>query len=184
MKRPSRSAGHPMLRQSILVLLISIAAGLLANALSPNGIPVVEEYFQIDLDRATPVVPPDAEVGDPPFIALDLAVLDHHTDGAIFVDARSLEEFECGTIPGSINIPFEYMPEVDDLGPYFDSALGYTPKDTRLIVFCSGEDCDLSLHLARNLQAYEYTDIAIFFGGSREWEKWGPGLERMAECDE
>jgi len=100
----------------------------------------------------------------------------------IFIDARSPEEFACGTIPGAVNIPFDELPE-GDLTPYFDSALAGAPRDTRLITFCSGEECDLSLHLARNLQAVGYTDLLIFFGGSREWEKNGLEMERRAKCD-
>jgi 3-mercaptopyruvate sulfurtransferase SseA len=63
----------------------------------------------------------------------------------------------------------------------FDSTLGVGP-DYPIIVFCSGEECDLSLHLARNMQAVGYTNVAIFFGGAREWEKFGFEVERRRQC--
>jgi len=90
---------------------------------------------------------------------------------------------EAGDPPfiGSINIPFEYLP--DDLDAYYDSVFQDISKDTPMILFCSGEECDLSLHLGRNLQDYDFTNIAIFFGGSREWEESDLQMERRKVCD-
>jgi rhodanese-related sulfurtransferase len=154
------------------------------NAIRSDGLPLVGDYREIDLDRTAPIVPPEAAEGDPPFIAVDVAHLDLVSGAAVFVDARETDEFECGTIPGSINIPFDYLPEDDDLRPYFDSALGYIAADTRLVLFCSGEECDLSLHLGRNMQYFGFTNVAIFFGGAREWERVDLEMERRRVCDE
>jgi rhodanese-related sulfurtransferase len=100
----------------------------------------------------------------------------------MFIDAREPEEFECGTIPGSVNIPFEYLPE-HDVEAYIDSALGGILKDHPVIIFCSGEECDVSLHLGRNMQQMGYENISIFFGGAREWQKFGLEIERRIPCD-
>lgn len=173
-----------MIRQAIALLVISCFLSLGLNWVRGDGFPVVGEYRQVSLDRAEPVVPPEAEAGDPPFIAIDVAYLDFTSGHTVFVDCREPEEFECGTIPGSINIPFDHLPEDDDLGPYFDSLLGGVASDQRLILFCSGEECDLSLHLGRNLQFLGYTDMAIFFGGSREWERAELDVQRRRQCGE
>jgi rhodanese-related sulfurtransferase len=130
-----------------------------------------------------PVIPPTAEVGDPPFISIDQAYLEFTQNSALFVDARDEMEYWCGTIPRSINIPFEYLPD-GDLAEYFDRVLKGASKDLPIIVFCSGEECDLSLHLARNMQSLGYTRTLIFFGGSREWEANGLELVRSSGCEE
>ncbi len=169
------------LKQFFILIILSGGLALIGNALSPNGIPLVGDYRSISTG-AGPIIPPTAEAGDPPFVDVSQANVEHEMGQVTFIDARELFEFECGTIPGSVNIPFEYLPE-GDITHYIDSALGHADHDRKLIVFCSGEECDLSLHLGRNLNTLGYTDVMIFFGGSREWEKFGFPIERRAECD-
>lgn len=171
-----------MIRQAIILLLYAGILGAAVNFFSPNKIPYVGEYRELS-NGDEPIVPPSATAGDPPFIAVNVAEDIFKTGNSLFIDARDSAEFACGTIPGSINLPFEYLP-VDSVPQYVDSVLGHVPKTQPLVVFCSGEECDLSLHLARNLQAFGYTQISIFFGGSREWEKYGLKLEKRAECAE
>ena len=171
-----------MIKQSVTVVVLSLILGLGINAIRSDGISVVGQYRELWSGEG-PIVPPGVEEGDPPFIALDVAEMEFSNGDAVFIDAREEFEFECGTIPGSINIPFDYLPE-GDLTPYFDSALSGIDRDRMLITFCSGDECDLSLHLARNLQAFGYTNLAIFFGGAREWEKFDLELERGPNCEE
>ncbi len=169
-----------MIRQTLILLVLSAVLGLAANLVSPSKIPLIGTYRDLH-DGSGPIVPPSAEAGDPPFIDINTAQMEHGLGQSLFIDARNPEEFDCGTIPGAINIPFEQLPD-GDLGPYFDTALGKVAKDRRIVCFCSGEECDLSLHLARNLKQLGYTQLAIFFGGAREWEKFGFAVERRKQC--
>ncbi|MFQ5452558.1 MAG: rhodanese-like domain-containing protein [Candidatus Zixiibacteriota bacterium] len=171
-----------LLKQIIILLLLAVLIGLGLNLVSPNKIEYFGKYRSLSRGEG-PIVPPSAEPGDPPFIAVDVAEFEHSNQQAMFIDAREPEEYICGTIPGSINIPFDYLPE-ENLAIYIDSALGGIAKNYQLIVFCSGEECDLSLHLARNLQAINYTNISIFFGGAREWEEFDLEIERRQPCEE
>ncbi len=165
--------------QAIILLVVAVVIGLAANTVSPNKIALVGKYRNLSNSKG-PIVPPTAEKDDPPFIDIATAQMEHDNGKSLFVDARYPEEFDCGTIPGAKNIPFESLPE-GDLGKYFDSALA-VPKDYPIITFCSGEECDLSLHLARNLKAVGYTNLKIFFGGAREWEKFGLEMQRRKQC--
>lgn len=171
-----------MIRQAIIILVYAAILGAVANFVSPNKISYIGEYRELSTGDK-PIVPPSAEEGDPQFIAINMAKNIFDTGGTIFVDARDPSEFECGTIPGSVNLPFEYLPE-DSIGQYIDSVLHGAEKAAPMIVFCSGEECDLSLHLARNMVAFGYTQISIFFGGAREWEKFGYEMEKRANCAE
>lgn len=168
--------------QFILLAVLSVTIAVGANLISPNAIDFVGKWRTLS-DGEGPIVPPTAEPGDPPFIDINQADLEFTAGTAIFIDARDSYEFECGTIPGAVNMPFEYLPE-GELDQYLDSLLPGVPKDKTLIIFCSGDECDLSLHLARNLLDYQYTEIRIFFGGAREWERFDLEFERRVDCDE
>jgi rhodanese-related sulfurtransferase len=170
------------MRQLVYLAALSVILGMVANTVSPNKIPMVGTYRQLSGSDSI-VVPPAAQPGDPPYISLEVALLDFGSGKAIFVDAREQEEWMCGTIPGAISVPFEYLPE-GDLSLYFDSVFEGAAKNTPIVTFCSGEECDLSLHLGRNLQALGYTGAKIFFGGAREWEKRGLEVQRRAKCEE
>jgi len=171
-----------IIRQTLTILALAAILGLGLNLFTPNRIAYIGQYRTLSTGN-DPIVPPNAAPGDPPFIAVDLAELEFNSGSVIFVDTRVPEDFECGTIFGSINIPFDYLPD-EGLEKYLDSALGGVARDRMIITYCSGEECDLSLHLARNLQALGYTRVSIFFGGSREWEKHGLPIERKHACDE
>jgi len=169
------------LKQSLVLLLLAAVIGAAVNVISPNGIPLVGKY-RILSSGDGPIVPPSAQTGDPPFIDINQAQMEFEVGASVFIDARDPSEYVCGTIPGSINIPFESLPE-GDLGKYFDSVLGGTGHSKTLVTFCSGEECDLSLHLGRNLSVYGYSNVLIFFGGAREWEKFGMEVERRTGCE-
>lgn len=171
-----------VLRQTIILLVLSVILGLGVNLVSPTRISYVGEWHDLAFGNE-PVVPPENEPGDAPFISLNVAQMLHNQDGILFVDSREVEEFECGTIPGSINIPFDYLPD-ENLEEYFDSVFGGPTSSREMVTFCSGEECDLSLHLSRNMIALGYSNIFIFFGGSREWENAGLEVERRRECEE
>lgn len=170
-----------VLKQASLLLILAAVIGLGLNLVHPNRIPYLGAYRDLSSGDG-PIVPPTAEAGDPAFIAIDVAQMEFVGGQALFIDARDPAEFYCGTIPGSVSIPFEYMPD-DNLAFYIDSALGGAAKNKVLITFCSGEECDLSLHLGRNLQDLGYTNVAIFFGGAREWENFDLETQRSPECE-
>ncbi len=169
-------------KQIFIILFISILLGSITNFVSPNKIPFIGEYRELSSGDG-PVIPPSASEGDPPFIAIDVAEMEFSLKNTVFIDARDYEEFICATIPGSINIPFEYLPE-ENVAEFVDSSLSYMSKETPIIIFCSGEECDLSLHMARNMQDFGYTNLSIFFGGSREWENFELEMERGEGCVE
>ena len=169
-----------VLKQFLTLLVLSAVLALVVNLVSPNAIPLIGQYRSLS-SAGKPIVPPTAEPGDPPFIDIDLARFEFDLGQALFLDTREYEDFRCGTIPGSINIPFEYMPD-GDLTGYLDSAFAGAAFDQTIIMFCSGEECDLSLHMGRFLSTSGYTNTVIFFGGAREWEQSGFEVERRADC--
>ena len=128
-----------MLRQAFVLLFFASILGFGVNSFHPKAIPLVGEYRELT-EGSEPIVPPSASAGDPLFIAINEARSDYEAGSSLFIDARDPSEFECGTIPGSINMPFEYLPE-DSLDPSMDSVLSGTATVRGFIVFCSVVAC-------------------------------------------
>jgi rhodanese-related sulfurtransferase len=84
--------------------------------------------------------------------------------GAVIIDARSVELYQEGHIPTAINIPFE------NLGSY-SITLSAIPKDTVIVVYCDGGDCELSYDLAFYLTSKDYRHVYVFQGGWAQWQE-------------
>lgn len=86
-----------MIKQFVILAILSIILGLASNAINSNGIPLIGDYRDLSSGDG-PIIPPEAEEGDPPFIGIELAQIEHAAAKSLFVDARDETEFECGTI--------------------------------------------------------------------------------------
>ena len=82
---------------------------------------------------------------------------------AVFVDARDSEDYNSGHIENAVNIPFDYYEDYEDAINNMDDTFTH-------VIYCSGEDCSLSMDLADyffNELAFE--KVLIFEGG---WPQW------------
>jgi rhodanese-related sulfurtransferase len=87
---------------------------------------------------------------------------------AIFLDARSPDEYKQGHIPGALDF---YADDFEKMAP---QVLPQLPDKTReIIAYCHGTSCDLSIHLGQKLSEQGYTNVKVFFGGWPEWKKAG-----------
>jgi len=84
-------------------------------------------------------------------------------DRATFLDVRESDEFEQGTIPGSIFLPRGFL-ELSIEGKIAD-------KDTPVIVYCAGGA--RSAFAAKSLAELGYTDVASMSGGFNQWKNEG-----------
>ncbi len=81
----------------------------------------------------------------------------------IIIDARSPEDYAKGRIGDAKNI-FPYGDEAQ----YFEQI--YTlERGKKYLIYCTGGDCDLSHHLAEDMQTAGFENIFIYVGG---WEDW------------
>jgi rhodanese-related sulfurtransferase len=85
---------------------------------------------------------------------------------AVFLDARSPEEYAEGHIPGALEF---YADDFEKFAPLVFPQL--KDKNQELIAYCHGSSCELSLHLANALMDQGYTNVKVFFGGWPEWKK-------------
>ena len=152
------------------IVFFIITATVLAvgrNTLAPGKIAWIWEWGKTAAVEGDSVIrPASAEPNDPPFLTFSQASALYDDSGnVIFVDARYAEDYETGHIPGSVLLPFELF---DD---YWAGVEPRLPKDKKIVTYCSGEDCELSLFLARILRDKGYPDIAIFYGGALKWQE-------------
>ncbi|MGH7740002.1 MAG: rhodanese-like domain-containing protein [bacterium] len=95
---------------------------------------------------------------------------------AVFLDARSPDEYKEGHIPGAIDF---YSEDFDKMAP---TVLPQLPKKNQEIVaYCHGTNCDLSLQLGQDLTELGYTNVKVFFGGWPEWKKAGYPIQQGSQ---
>ncbi len=79
-----------------------------------------------------------------------------------FIDARDQWEYSEGHISGAFNIP-EFSFELHD------TILSKFSKDSLLVIYCSGDDCDMSKRLADQLLKLGYNNSFVFTKGIEAW---------------
>ncbi len=84
----------------------------------------------------------------------------------LLIDGRSESAYHRGHIPGAVNIPYIQR-------DYFSGQLlGDVARETPIIVYCSGENCNTSVELAKSLsRKYGFVNVQVFEGGWEEWVK-------------
>lgn len=159
------------LRQTLIIIVLSVVVSLAVNTLSNHGIPLVSEWPSISGSDSISI-PPSATEGDPPFISLDEAVAKFQSPDVLFIDARDPEDYEYGHIAGSISLPYDYLEE------YWDKVSPGIPRNQDIVIYCSGTECESSLFLGRELAFQGYKNVHIFYGGWREWERSDLPIEK------
>ena len=84
----------------------------------------------------------------------------------LLVDGRSEFAYHEGHILGAVNIP--YMQR--DF--FSQKLLSNIARETPIIVYCSGKNCNISVELAKFLsQKFGFINVRVFEGGWEEWTK-------------
>ena len=109
---------------------------------------------------------PDDMTG-PMMVNLEFSKYHFDAGSAVFIDARDPEDYESGHIQNAINIPYDYYEDYEDVINGLDDAGIY-------IIYCSGEECSLSIDLADYLYTEKLIDkLLIFEGGWPQWRDAG-----------
>jgi rhodanese-related sulfurtransferase len=150
-----------MLRKASLIVLVATAMALVANAISPKGIPLFGPLPQPGIEG----------VG---LIGLEDAWQSFERGQEIFVDARSAEQYRKGHIPGAVSLDARRFEE------RLSSFLALVPLDAPLVVYCDGQGCGSSREVAELLREAGYRNIRLFQGGWEEWVRSGYPRETEA----
>jgi rhodanese-related sulfurtransferase len=91
----------------------------------------------------------------------------HDANAAVFLDARSAEEYAAGHIPGAISMPFDDVFKKPDLAKNLDD------KGKPIVTYCDGGDCELSKDLAFSLIDNGHKKVVFFKDGLPGWKSAG-----------
>ena len=113
-------------------------------------------------------------------------VIDYvETGDGLLVDARLANWYDSGTIPGSVNLPFNLFNPTEN--PFFDPVMRQLGGRLRtngswdfadakvLLLFCNGAWCDQSPRAIRNLVSVGYPPqkLRYYRGGIQSWLMMG-----------
>jgi rhodanese-related sulfurtransferase len=161
---------NKVIKEMFFLLGISIISALSVNFFSPAGIALVGKW-----DDSAGVNPAKTEshVFSGEFEIKDVRTAKqiYDSDKAVFVDARSLENFENGHIKGAESLP---LSQFDNLIEAFRKKY---PTDTFIVTYCSGKTCDDSHRLEQLLFDHGYVNVSIFIDGYQGWKAEGFPIE-------
>ncbi|MFC1834714.1 rhodanese-like domain-containing protein [Thermodesulfobacteriota bacterium] len=145
-----------IIRATIIVGLWAVI-GLAVSLVSPSGIPWI--YVQ-------------ANTVDLSGVKVDLinekdARKLFASGEAVFVDARSHEDYDKSHVEGAIFLPPE------DVEERYVLVQPLLPEDARIILYCYGPECDMAERVAEFLGQLGYRNMKIMSAGYAAWEKAG-----------
>ena len=147
------------IRQSGTILVLAAAAGLLMNQARSDTLPLVGAWS------------PDARLttasGESLVISLKEARALCSNKEAVFLDARSSQDYARGHIRCALNLPWQSFEE------YIGRVWEEIPDDAWIVIYCDGEDCSLSEDLAKELIAMGYEKVKVLVNGWTRWLKAG-----------
>ncbi len=136
------------------IYMVSLVLGLSVHSATPDkgtadSLNVPESYVQ--------------EIQAMKTISVEDAYSNYTSNTAVFVDTRDNAEYREGHIKGAINIPYDKFQQ--DY-PKFKSLL---LKNKKIITYCHGTGCGLSVDVAKDLGKRGFTDVYVMTEG---WPGW------------
>ena len=155
--------------QILALVILSAAVALAVNALRANRLPLVGDWSVAA--RIT------SSTGERMDISLNEAEKLFFTDAAVFIDARSEEEYARGHIQGARSLPWH---EVD---LRFMVVTGELDLEMPIVTYCDGETCELSHNLALFLRDAGFLNTRVLVNGWTLWQQAGLPVESGAPQD-
>jgi rhodanese-related sulfurtransferase len=147
------------IREAFWILIILAGLAVTVNGLRPDTIPLISKspVTAQPLSPDSPVKP----------IPLTEAWEKYETGAALFIDARSPEDFRAGHIKGALNLPNQAFDEV------FPEVAEKVEKGGQLITYCDGKECILAQALARKLYELGFQNVSYLANGWTSWRERG-----------
>ena len=137
------------------ILLVSILLGTAANLIPAHHIPWIGDWANYVKSQAAT---DGLQVIDLPRTRTLIAAGTH-----LVFDARAIASYDAGHLPGALSFP------VDDFATLYPQYAPLLDPSTLILVYCSGEECDESLLLGKQLRDHGHTNISLFPGGYSAW---------------
>jgi rhodanese-related sulfurtransferase len=141
------------------LVVLSTVAALAVNAVRTDRLPLFGE-FSVAARMTT-------AAGERMDISLEEAERLYFTHAAVFIDARSAEEYAQGHIRDARCLPWQ------DVDLNFMTVTADLELTTPIITYCDGETCELSHDLALFLRDAGFTDTRVLVNGWAVWQQAG-----------
>ena len=138
------------IQRALVIVLAGAVLGLIGNAISPRG-----------LSYVTPLKP---QLKAQDTLSLPEARALWSGGAAFFLDARAPADYAAGHIPNAFSLPVEQFDQ-----QYPNVAPMLTP-DAAIVVYCDGQQCDLSHRLALKLRELGYRNVRVLVNGWTVWQ--------------
>lgn len=161
---------NKIIKEMIFLLGISIISAFTVNFFSPAGIALVGQWDE-SLDVIATKAKSDVFSGELEIKHVKIAKQIYDSGKAVFVDARSLENFEDAHIKGAESLPLD---QYDNLIEAFKEKY---PADTIIVTYCLGRTCDDSHRLEQLLFDKGYVNVSVFIDGYQGWKAEGYPIE-------
>ena len=145
-------------RDALLICAAAVVIGLLVNLIRHQGIDLIPHdpsgrlSASSEIEGATP-------------ITLAEALEKLKNSSAVFIDARSEDDFKAGHIKSALNL------QEKDLDTWMPDFFDKTPPETPLITYCSGPRCHLAESLAARLYEIGYANVRYMPAGWPAWQE-------------
>jgi rhodanese-related sulfurtransferase len=157
-------------RQILSLVILSAVAAVAVNALRPDRLPLIGDWsVPARITTAT---------GERMDISLDEAENLFFTHAAVFIDARSEEDYERGHIQNARCLPWQ---EVDLRFMGVTEALD---PEMPIVTYCDGEKCESSHNLALFLRDAGFLNTRVLVNGWTLWQQAGLPVESGAPRDD
>ena len=157
--------------QILILIAISLLTSFAFNYFRPSeGINYVAVPLPISDEESVYKI-----MTEPTVSVIDLELAKKlHSEGIIFVDARSEEYLMEGFIPGAI-----YDDDFESLANKLNNIVDVNKP---FVVYCSDDECGSSEDLAYELQEWgfinpKFHNILVFKGGWRSWNQAGVEIQ-------
>jgi rhodanese-related sulfurtransferase len=147
----------------LVVVFVSMTCALVVNALR------FDTNAKGASNRLALITPPKETLDPKDEVSLAEArkIWDTRLGEVFFLDARAPADYRAGHIAAARNLPWgsfeEQLPVVQPM---------LTPN-TPIIVYCDGEECDLSHQVLKRLKALGYKDVRVLVNGWTLWRQAG-----------
>jgi rhodanese-related sulfurtransferase len=139
------------------ILLLASVTALSVNQLRPGRLPLVADW--------SPKAQLTTDSGINLEIPLEEAEALFFARVALFVDARSPEQYTAGHIQGALNLPWDAFEAI------FPQVMASVPHNTTIVTYCDGETCGLSKDLAFTLLQEGYFNVRVLVNGWTVWQQ-------------
>jgi rhodanese-related sulfurtransferase len=145
------------------LVILSAVAALAVNAVRTDRLPLVGD-FSVAARMTT-------ATGERMDISLEEAEKLFFTHAAVFIDARSAEDYAQGHIRDARSLPWQ------DVDLNFMAVTADLELTTAIVTYCDGETCELSHDLALFLRDAGFTNTRVLVNGWTVWQQAGLPVE-------